>query len=179
MPLRFDAPQQVEAKVLHGPLLLRVLGARKIAWVWLVGWWVVGKKKVGNLWIRDFWMSRMFVGKTMGTRLWCLSFSMFVCKKMSPPNGEANLEQKRGAAGKRTANLAEKMCLEDDPFYIFLWDFWHIFRGYLWLVLLIQPTTNLETLGDYVLKRINNVWIFHWDFLKENPAAKGVQKLWL
>ena len=42
---------------------------------------------------------------------------MFVCKKMSPPNGEANLEQKRGAAGKRTANLAEKMCLEDDPFY--------------------------------------------------------------
>lgn len=36
MPLRFDAPRQVQAKVLHGPLLLRVLGARKIAWV-LVG----------------------------------------------------------------------------------------------------------------------------------------------
>ena len=45
MPLRFDALRQVQAKVLHGPLLLRVLGARKIAWVWLVGWWVVGKKK--------------------------------------------------------------------------------------------------------------------------------------
>lgn len=51
MPLRFDAPRQVQAKVLHGPLLLRVLGARKIAWV-LVGGLVGWEEKVGNLWIR-------------------------------------------------------------------------------------------------------------------------------
>ena len=69
MPLRFDAPRQVQAKVLHGPLLLRVLGARKIAWVWLVGLVGCWEEKVENLWIRDSWMSRMFVGKTIGTRL--------------------------------------------------------------------------------------------------------------
>lgn len=131
------------------------------------GWWaggLLGRKKVGNLWIRDSWMSRMFVGKTMGTRSWCLSFSMFVCKKMSPPNGEANLSCRKTNSESGWKDVLGR--------WSFLWDFWPVFRGYLWLVLLIQPTTNLETLGDYVLKRINKVWIFHWDFLKENPAAK-------
>ena len=112
-PLDSHAPRQVQAKVLHGPLLLRVLGARKIAWVWLVGLVGCWEEKSRKSLDPRFLDVKNVRWKNHRDKI--VMFIPFLClfaRRCLPQMG-----RRIWAAGKRTANLAEKMWLEDDPFY--------------------------------------------------------------
>ena len=49
----------------------------------------------------------------------------------------------------------------------------HIFRGYLWLVLLIQPTTNLETFGGLHIEKDKQSLDFSLGFFEGKSCSKG------
>ena len=84
------AKKQVQAKGLHGPLLLRVLGASKIAWV---GW--VKKDGAGNISKRFLGCQNFSYMENRGNMV-ILPFSMFVCQKMNRLNSGGESEQKSG-----------------------------------------------------------------------------------